>query len=224
MDFISFLKSAKKIPTYTGTLPHTWYGKIQECDSFEYPKRFKITGEEKFTREGLRRFLKEKGISNKQALIAILAWGNCKIANGKTLFEKSNDDEIDDFIKSIKSSKIKTREQAFDFFIRTKKAGKLKGLGVSFFTKVLWFLRPDLKGYILDQFTAKSVNLIHKNTIRMTNDGHVNQNIKAFEYECYCISIENIAKEIKQTPEITEEILFGGDYPEWRKIINQKTK
>ena len=222
---IEVLKKAERIPGYSGMMPEEWYTKVHRCKSYKPKPEFKLKKPGVYTREDLKGYLKQKGLSDETALIAILAWGKCSIANGRNILEDTRRAALLRFIKELKSPKIKSREEAFDLFVRTKKSGSIKGLGVAYFTKVLWFMRPDLNGYILDRYTAKSINILCDSPyFPLIDNKYVSQHTDANTYEGYCKHIEKLAKTIKCTPEITEEKLFGGDYPAWREKIKQLTK
>jgi hypothetical protein len=170
----------------------------------------------------LKKYLNQEGLDNISILISILAWGNCKISNAREIFKKENLDNILKLIDYLNSHKIINREDAFGYFIENKRKAKLfKGLGIAYFTKLLWFIRPDLNGYILDQYTARSVNyIIGKPLIKLESGKYVSVRNNKSVYENYCKVVEEIAEKIALNPENTEERLFGGDYPEWRNKIN----
>ena len=50
-----------------------------------------------------------------------------------------------------------------DFGITQTAANPISGLGISFYTKLLYFFRPTPDAYILDQWTAKSARLLPPN-------------------------------------------------------------
>jgi hypothetical protein len=86
----------------------------------------------------------------------------------------------------------------------------LPGLGVSFFTKLICFINPNLNGYILDQWTGKSVNLLFDDQlIAITNYGWINDNNTPETYELFCQRIEEIALILGCTPLEAEEKIFS---------------
>ena len=108
-----------------------------------------------------------------------------------------------------------TRCQAYNLFSGT---GAVKGLGPAFMTKLLYFFSPLPNNYIMDQWTAKSVNLLTGNwVVRMTPGGSVHNQNKCGNYQAYCDELDSMAK------------LIGGvnarmhrDWPwYWRPFRNQ---
>lgn len=61
-----------------------------------------------------------------------------------------------------------SRCEAYRLFLGT---GAIPGIGPAFFTKLIYFFSPTPDFYILDQWTAKSVNLLTGNwVVKMSGD------------------------------------------------------
>jgi hypothetical protein len=225
IELIQKLKDETKDIKYSGTHPQLWFNKIKHCDKFSLDGQSILNHLDKFDRTVLKNYLRQDNLNDKSALIAIMAWGNRNMKNAKFMFDNGqNESCILHLVNIIRSGAFDTRKGAFEYFLSAKNNKKYKGLGISYFTKILWFLKPELKGYILDQFTAKSMNLISDNKVKLVSRHYLSPNITAECYEQYCNDIENIAELINESPEIVEEKLFGGDYPDWRKFVNDNYK
>lgn len=95
-------------------------------------------------------------------------------------------------------------------FYELMKSRKLTGMGPAYFTKLICFLSRDLNGYTMDQWTAKSINLLlMKPLVKLTSSGLVSKSNTATTYEEFCLGIESLAKIIKKNPLDTEEMLFS---------------
>ena len=79
----------------------------------------------------------------------------------------------------------------------------------------------------MDQWTAKSVNLIFSPSIKLSKYGQVMDSNLSAVYEDFCLKIEELAVILKTTPINAEEIIFshGGKIKgEWREYIIKNTK
>jgi hypothetical protein len=88
--------------------------------------------------------------------------------------------------------------EAYDEFYKLKHdpTYKLPGLGPAFFTKLIFFCLPPHKGYIMDQWTAKSVNLLTGKNIVSFSDGYVSEKNTICNYECFCEVIEQLGQRL----------------------------
>ena len=123
-----------------------------------------------------------------------------------------------------------TRCQAYDLFIGNN---TVPGLGPAYFTKLIYFFGSNVDGYIMDQWTAKSVNLLTGScVVRMSGNAVYNRN-KSGNYQAYCEEVDLIASQLtaiknppsKITGEQAEEMLMskGGHNPwPWRAHVKTK--
>jgi hypothetical protein len=112
-----------------------------------------------------------------------------------------------------------------DFNIIQQAAEEIKGLGISFYTKLLFFLRRDEDAYILDQFTAKSAQLLfNPPPVRLTSQGYPLSDKRPEEYEDFCRRVEELSSNLQQmnvgwTPEKVEQAMFDIRGGSWRKYL-----
>ena len=72
-----------------------------------------------------------------------------------------NSAAIKSFLEDIRIGRNCNRKEIYQKFTDYRLSGELKGLNTPYFTKLIYFLmRGEAKGYILDQFTAISANLL----------------------------------------------------------------
>jgi hypothetical protein len=109
-----------------------------------------------------------------------------------------------------------SRCDAYDLFTG---ANAVSGIGPAYFTKLLYFFMPDPNCYIMDQHTAKSVNILTGFPgIRMVGNA-VSQLNKCGNYQAYCEEVDTMAGLTGVTGEQAEEMLMskGGHHPwPWR--------
>ena len=135
-------------------------------------------------------------------------------------------------ISNLRSEKCSSIE-AYNQFYELRKSKKLSGIGPAYYTKLIFFCHPKHDGYIMDQWTARSVNLLVDQT-----EAHVRLNkSKYFQgvsdtndqrvYEKFCNNVERLAKKCgKGDPSEIEEALFskgGRNKLDWRRYVIKHT-
>lgn len=187
-----------------------------------------------------RTFLKaqceDQKIDDLTCFLSIMAWGGMRISNGEKVLPKW--DQIQPTMKKLRAGCI-DRGQAYTEFCNFRKNNPGSGMGPAFFTKLIFFAHPSHDGYIMDQWTSRSINLLidsPKPLVRLapyiqqkaTYSRVVDLN-DADTYQAYCRAVEQLAKiAVKDgqaiTPEIVEERLFSrGGRPaqrgRWRQYL-----
>jgi hypothetical protein len=125
-------------------------------------------------------------------------------------------------IVDLRNGKYKSREEAFFEFQNRRVKGKLPGLGIGYYTKLICFLSPELNGYIMDQWVAKSINLLTgKNIVKLTSDSWVNDSNDSKTYESFCSHVDCLAYQLKCSGFEAEEVIFsvGRGQGEWRNYL-----
>ena len=174
-----------------------------------------------FYRDELLNFCSDKSNSDMLTLLAILSWGGMNREHGKNLF--TNTDPILDIVYKLRTSHFKTRSEAYNYIQEKRKSKLLPGLGIGYFTKLICFLAPELNGYIMDQWVAKSINLIAEKNIVHINKSHwVTDENNSEAYESFCDEVDKIGAELNLSGYKAEEKLFsigGKNKGAWRKYV-----
>jgi hypothetical protein len=119
-----------------------------------------------------------------------------------------------------------------DFAYAQAQCARISGLKISFYTKLLFFLRPTQDSYILDQWTAKSINLIqHPHIVRLTKPNfkykgacRAMHNTTPQEYEAFCQALNGMHALLwplhAANGEDVEMAMFDRNRPDgfWRKF------
>ena len=131
-------------------------------------------------------------------ILIILTWGQIRPSPTTLLlaWKSLNSPDIKRFLEDIRSGEENVRKKIYTRFADYRYSGDLKGIDTAYFTKLIYFLmNQDEKGYILDQFTARSSNiLLRRNIININKDGTVKSKKNDAEvYEKYCKFIEDLA-------------------------------
>lgn len=123
---------------------------------------------------------------------------------------------IEKHLEKIKNKNL-SRSEAFNLF----KGIKVKGLGPSYFTKLLFFFSPAEKFWIMDQWTAKSVNLLTGERIVRLSGGAPSSKNKGGNYQAFCEEIDNLASQMNCSGnEIEQRLMSRGKPPgKWRKYV-----
>ena len=171
-------------------------------------------------------------LSNLDFSMNVLSWGGMRRTHGVSCLNNFSDWEP--LIEKLRSGSIERSEAYLDFsFIR--KSGKLKGMGPAFFTKLIFFGHPDHNGFIMDQWTARSVNLLlDTQLVKMISQKNGSSSVSDFNneivYEKFCRTIEDLTSKLNNItdPKITEEIIFsnggkGEKKGKWRRYLLKET-
>lgn len=153
-------------------------------------------------------------------LLAILSWGGMRVNNAEKLFEVP--ETILEITNKLRNNYFSTRKEAYAYIRNKRSKNLLPGLGIGYYTKLICFLAPQLNGYIMDQWLAKSINLINKNRkIKVNSKGWVTDDNDEETYEYFCQEIDKIADILGLTGFKAEEKLFsiGKGKGQWRQYV-----
>ncbi len=105
---------------------------------------------------------------------------------------------------------------AYAEFYKLKKSKKMQGVGPAYYTKLIFFF-GDQTGLIMDQWTARSTNLLlGKKIIKMQSRTHVTDNNSEQIYKSYLEFVSELQNHlsIRTLPE-TEELIFSCSHKKW---------
>ncbi|MDG2448105.1 MAG: hypothetical protein P8M34_00650, partial [Saprospiraceae bacterium] len=109
-----------------------------------------------YNRDDLIKLRGNDKYSDQDVCIAILSWGGMNREHARKFF--SSKEMWVPIVNSLRHGQIEKRDEAYRLFKNLKSKGGLPGMGPAFYTKLIAFVNPDLDGYIMDQWVAKSVN------------------------------------------------------------------
>lgn len=156
---------------------------------------------------------------------AILGWGKMHRRHARTFLIGQN--RAVEICDDIRRGNVDCHG-AFDSF--SKSLDLMPGITAAFFSKLIFFLSPDHNGYIMDQWTSKSVNLIFdREVVVLGYSGHVSKRNSMANYVDFCGCVEWLAEAFpKNSPyqpvdaEWIEMALFskgGRNADQWRKYV-----
>jgi len=161
------------------------------------------------------------------AYACIMAWGRRNFHNYRLSLSNGNAGKVARLVDDLRKS-ADTREQ--DFAATQNAAAQIPGLGISFYTKLLFFLRPKQDAYILDQWTAKSATVLFpKAGIKVTSGGMPDPNTTPKTYEAFCKALEDCAGTGGWGPnwkngEEVERTIFDRPRGPWRSWVKERFK
>ena len=186
-----------------------------------------ITTGKSISRDDLLQLCQNDHVDSLVCYAAVMAWGGRGVdsRNFRISLEGQSLHNLKKALDALRKSKSNRQQDFADF--QTAALG-IRGLGISFYTKLLFFLRKHRRGdrqaYILDQFTAKSATLLFPDCcIDLTNGGYPDPDTKPEDYEWFCAALERLGKELDtqnpRTGEQMEMALFDERGGDWRKHI-----
>jgi hypothetical protein len=182
-------------------------------------------GKQKLTREEARAICRNSEVPPLIACACIMAWGGRDFRNYR-LNLLDGGEAIACLVETLRAS-MTTRAE--DFEATQKAAQTISGLGISFYTKLLFFLRPKPDAYILDQWTAKS-SVVHFQGvgIRLNAAGLPDPKTCGKDYESFCARLEACCGskcwgEAWKTGEEVERTLFDSPKGAWRTYVKDQS-
>jgi len=157
------------------------------------------------------------------AYAAVMAWGGRGVhsPNYRLSLSKQSRTHLIKILKSLRASAANRQD---DFAAMQKAAASIKGLGISFYTKLLFFFRQKPDAYILDQFTAKSAKLLFDPCqVVLTTSGYPHADNTPEAYEWFCAAAEKLAASRTPPPawtgEQVEQAMFNVRGGAWRQYL-----
>lgn len=151
----------------------------------------------------------EEDVPSLWLLYAILGWG--RLRPRAYTWVKPRQVESAEIIKKIRRGEF-TRTEAFAKFRALK--GSF-GMGPAYYTKLIFFALPSHDGYIMDQWTSRSINLLcDRQVVRMANRSVRPDNTED-NYEDFCKAVEALVPHFRARgqevdAEWVEACLFAG--------------
>jgi len=157
-----------------------------------------------------------------------MAWGGMGVKNGRLIW-KAREFWIPTLDK-LRSEEL-GRQAAFDRLKKLRDNEKLPGMRAPYFTKLIFFLLQSCNGYIMDRWTARSINLLcNRKIVKINSAGYVANENDGDAYESFCSFMDALAARYAQMGfsrqnffrgDQAEELLFAKPRSEWRKYLNK---
>jgi hypothetical protein len=253
LDIKNNLFDGNHLSALKATLPTLTLGGWAGGNIKKYGKYLKSEGidldvdcfpEKTMSREDVFDFISNDDNNTFNCCVVILAWGGMNRKHA--IMAMSDWEEWKSVAEDIRFTNI-SRSKSYQLFDGLRAVNKLKGMGPAYFTKLIFFLskknafdietKERCRGYIMDQWTARSMNLllgsqcIKLNSVLEKNGKYrrlVKDTNTASIYDFFCNKVEELATLIgyAESPEIAEEFLFsiGRGKGEWRNYVVSNDK
>jgi hypothetical protein len=219
--------------SWQGRVPLNWFNSVQESAKFGDTRQLALA-DEKVSRVALFEMARSMNISTLTCCISIFAWGGMKIRHGVSLFV--GDLSWLKLADEVRQGRL-DRQASYQRFSQLRSEGGLSGMGPAYYTKLIFFLLPKCPhGYIMDQWTSASINLLFEQRIVKTKlakgrrglEETVADDNESADYEKFCNAVEEIADRLGVTPDHAEELMFsngGRQKGHWRQyVISEREK
>lgn len=214
----TFLGWGNSQKMWTGKSLRRWANALEDSlgDRLDLP-------EEQHDRTRLQKFCEHA--SDEKCFLSIMAWGGMREKNAKSAW--SCKDAWLPIVLKMRQGKT-SRQECYHDFASLRRAGDLRGIRPAFFTKLIHFTRHSDDGYIMDQWTGKSVNLLTgRAVVDLDRDGYVTDQNSPESYEAFCATVEALSVLCNLPASVTEERLFsigGRDPGVWRAHVRRHWK
>ena len=215
-EHLEAFQTMARVGVWEEHAPAAW---IQSVGLVELSASF---SQEKMTRKFLKQSSVDKSVSDRDLLWGIRAWGKMR-RDAARRFVQYEDSWIK-VIRSLRGENL-TRTDSYNLCAETVAKNPAGGIGPAYYTKLIFFANPHHDGYIMDQWTSRSVNLLVSGdpVVAMRTSNHVSPQNSAETYETFCRIVETLSKVlVDKNPEETELCLFstGGRSPAaWRRYV-----
>jgi hypothetical protein len=209
-----------------GRVPLAWAERVVAADSINSL----CLRNSQFTRSELMQYCEAPTTCIESCFISVMAWGGMWFNHGRSVWQTRI--EWIPTLKKLRSEKL-SWEEVFNLFKELRDHKKLPGMRAPYFTKLIFFLQPPHDGYIMDQWTAKSVNVLFgSRVVNLNPKGLVDDKNDSTNYGQFCSCIEQVASAYAQKNDSWKEhtLTFGGEQAEelifakpgspWRKYVN----
>lgn len=190
--------------------------------SVDIPELSPVFSQHKMTRSFLKQSSVDKSVTDRDLLWGILSWGKMRRDAARRLAQ--HEESWIEVIRSLRTQNL-NRIDSYRLCAETVARNPSGGIGPAYYTKLIFFANPRHDGYIMDQWTSRSVNLLVSGNpiVAMRTTNHVSPQNSAETYETFCRVVEMLSKVLlDKNPEQTELCLFstgGRSMAKWRRHV-----
>lgn len=170
------------------------------------------------TRDTVKAFCRDERNSDEACFLVIMAWGGMHVSNARRAWPAR--DRWLGLVRAMRQGTISSRVAAFDALLRAD----VPGMRIAYFTKLMYFLCSGQTCYILDQWTARSTNLLCASAaplVRLQQNYVKNDNPVSVYLE-FCELVDYLADATGRTGEQIEQSMFaGGRGHPWRTVVRE---
>jgi len=174
-------------------------------------------GKKRLNRAEVRKVCEDEQVDDLVAYCVVMRWGGRNPQNFRLSIADGSRLTLEAMLKRLRGS---TRPRSEDFAKVKEACRSIRGLGISFYTKLLFFFRAKEDAYILDQWTAKSARLIFDlPPVELANTHFPSSDTTPQQYEDFCTKLEDLRDSFSPpwaTGEEVERAVFSAPGKPWR--------
>ena len=161
----------------------------------------------------------------RELIVKIFAWGGMSKRETTGKLAMIHIDRYEDVCKNLLKNKlnnISAFKEFYELHNNNDKNSSMKGVGPAFYTKLIYFL-GNQEGLIMDQWTAKSVNLLCNNKIIKLDSGYVSKRNKDNDYIAFINIVKKLQIELAMySLSETEALIFSTSRKVNRTTLNSE--
>lgn len=168
----------------------------------------------------VRRFCSNTQHSDEACFWVVVAWGGMRSTHARRAWEFRA--LWKPILSDLRSGGLTQRSIIYDRFLEAN----IPGLATAYFTKLMYFMSTGDCCFILDQWTARSANMLQGiptpliHLFYSSSSAWVSRKNRGDTYEAYCALVEALAKNLGKEPEQVEQSMFaGGGKHRWRRYV-----
>lgn len=219
---LSVLEAAADSKEWAGSTPTEWASWVCGSDGSVFVSRLP---EGRINRKLLAAICNDMNTPTEVAFLAIMAWGGMNRRYGRTAWQ-NREQGLLEAMNDIRG-KTSTAGALYSVFHSLSLNGRLPGIGPAYFTKLIFFLSPRSNAYIMDQWTAKSINLLFGSQIHLIvgpdrGRDTVSKKNSSKTYEQFCANVDALALKMGCNGAEAERRIFSQARPSpdhWRHYV-----
>ena len=177
---------------------------------------------ERMNRRQVRELVQSDGFSDDGAHLAIMAWGGQRRDHGRAVWASFK--RLQPILSALRAGALGCHAAYAQLHELTTCEDRVKCLGPAYYTKLLFFLPQREQGVIMDQWTAKSMQLLFDRgdqtpIVKLSRAGFVERSNSAQVYDQFCIFVGELAQRYQVSDGNAEELIFSGSGQPWRDHV-----
>ena len=215
----SFRRPPRQGPV--GFAPNRYLQGLPEYQNGPYASSIALIpgrGRKKLSRIQVRNICRNRKIRPLVAYAVAMAWGGQRMNHYRSSLAGAPT-----LHRLIADLRKRNRPRRKDFAAAKKACASIKGLKISFFTKLLFFFRQRTDAYILDKWTGMSVRFLFPNgPIRLVRTSLPYPATSPRTYDWFCRHLVLLRRHLGPhwpNGEAVERTLFDRPNGRWRKIL-----
>lgn len=219
----------ERLTEFPGFVPSKWWRYVSKFLTIQYNLDLPNT---RVSRQNLMQFSQKMEFNDLHFSVCVLAWGGMNRKHGAMTL--NHFEHWRPIVASLRDGRINWRD-AYRRFSELRSMDLLPGMGPAYFTKLIFFGCAGREGYIMDQWTGRSINLLSNRQVVKLNwssylgrtSAQVSDQNTVTNYVEFCALIDELSTIVDggKTGGEIEAALFseGRGKGKWRRYVKTNT-